>query len=61
MMMYNIENNKVNNTTFLANCVRHSDIDYIKMIILSRAIIAMQLNKLKLSLLIHKASLSNRS
>ena len=22
MMMYNIENNKVNNTTFLANCVK---------------------------------------
>ena len=26
MMMYNIENNKVNNTTFLANCVKEYEL-----------------------------------
>ena len=26
MMMYNIENNKINNTTFLANCVKEYEL-----------------------------------
>ena len=26
MMMYNIENNKVNNATFLANCVKEYEL-----------------------------------
>ena len=26
MIMYNIENNKVNNTTFLANCVKDDEL-----------------------------------
>ena len=30
MMMYNIENNKVNNTTFLANCVKEYKIFLLK-------------------------------
>ena len=29
MMMYNIENNKVNNTTFLANCVKESELFFL--------------------------------
>ena len=28
MYMYNIENNKVNNTTFLANCVKEYELFY---------------------------------
>ena len=30
MMMYNIENNEVNNTTFLANCVMECEIFLLK-------------------------------
>ena len=30
MMMYNIKNNKVNNTTFLANCVKEYELFLLK-------------------------------
>ena len=30
MMMYNIENNEVNNTTFLANCAKECEIFLLK-------------------------------
>ena len=29
MMVYNIENNKVNNTTFLANCVKEYELFFL--------------------------------
>ena len=30
MMMHNIENNKVNNTTFLSNCVNECELSLLK-------------------------------